>query len=143
MAVVDHLTSRQQEILRFIREKIDGRGYGPTVREIGNEFGIKTPNGVMSHLKALQNKGLIHREANLSRGFELIPNSPSFAAPVEVPPEAVDIILSLADQNGIEPTDVILKAVMLLKIVEDAQREGKGIAIVDADLNVEQEIRGF
>lgn len=143
MAVVEDLTSRQREIYQFIRKKIEGRGYGPTVREIGQEFDIKSPNGVMSQLKALQKKGLIHPEPNISRAIEMLSDPLSAAAPVEIPPEAVDLVLSLADQNGIEPADVILKAVMLLKVVEDAQREGKGIAIVDADLNVEQEIRGF
>ncbi|MEI6324666.1 MAG: hypothetical protein WCO91_04390, partial [Gemmataceae bacterium] len=48
------LTERQVTILEFIREKIDTRGYGPTVREIGKAFNIKSPNGVMCHLKALE-----------------------------------------------------------------------------------------
>ena len=49
-----------------------GRGYGPTVREIGLHFQIKSPNGVMCHLKALQKKGLIHREPNMSRAIQLL-----------------------------------------------------------------------
>ena len=49
------LTARQQEIYDFVKSKITGRGYGPTVREIGTEFGIKSPNGVMCHLRALEN----------------------------------------------------------------------------------------
>jgi repressor LexA len=81
MADLDNLTSRQREIYRFIREKIQGRGYGPTVREIGTEFKIKSPNGVMCHLKALQKKGLIHREPNMSRAIQLL-ESPS-AAPIQ------------------------------------------------------------
>ena len=32
------LTERQREIYEFIREKIENRGYGPTVREIGGGF---------------------------------------------------------------------------------------------------------
>ena len=52
------LTERQREIYDFIRNKIEGRGYGPTVREIGLGFDIKSPNGVMCHLKALEKKGL-------------------------------------------------------------------------------------
>ncbi len=72
MADLEALTSRQREIYEFIRGKIQGRGYGPTVREIGNEFGIRSPNGVMCHLKALQKKGLIHREANMSRAIQLM-----------------------------------------------------------------------
>ena len=56
------LTSRQREVFEFIRDKITGRGYGPTVREIGDNFRIASPNGVMCHLKALEKKGLITRE---------------------------------------------------------------------------------
>lgn len=72
MADLDALTPRQREIYTFIRSKIQGRGYGPTVREIGQEFDIKSPNGVMCHLKALQKKGLIHREPNMSRAIQLL-----------------------------------------------------------------------
>ncbi len=72
MADLDSLTPRQREIYNFIRSKIQGRGYGPTVREIGLHFEIKSPNGVMCHLKALQKKGLIHREPNMSRAIQLL-----------------------------------------------------------------------
>ncbi len=72
MADLDSLTPRQREIYNFIRGKIQGRGYGPTVREIGLHFEIKSPNGVMCHLKALQKKGLIHREPNMSRAIQLL-----------------------------------------------------------------------
>jgi len=65
------LTPRQKDIYQFIREKIQTRGYGPTVREIGQEFEINSPNGVMCHLKALQKKGLIHREPNMSRAIQI------------------------------------------------------------------------
>jgi repressor LexA len=72
MADLEALTPRQREIYQFIRSKIQGRGYGPTVREIGLQFLIKSPNGVMCHLKALQKKGLIHREPNMSRAIQLL-----------------------------------------------------------------------
>jgi len=55
----------------MIRELIVGRGYGPTVREIGEHFEIKSPNGVMCHLRALERKGLITRSPNKSRAIEL------------------------------------------------------------------------
>ncbi len=66
------LTERQREIYEFIREKIESRGYGPTVREIGVEFDIKSPNGVMCHLKALEKKGLIKREGFQARAIQLV-----------------------------------------------------------------------
>jgi repressor LexA len=71
MTYMDHLTTRQKEVYSFIREKIRNRGYGPTVREIGANFGISSPNGVMCHLKALEKKGLIVREPNMSRAIML------------------------------------------------------------------------
>ena len=71
MSLMDQLTSRQREVYNFIREKIHGRGYGPTVREIGKAFDIRSPNGVMCHLRALEKKGLITREPNRSRAIQL------------------------------------------------------------------------
>ena len=65
------LTDRQREIYDFVREKIVNRGYGPTVRDIGAHFGIRSPNGVMCHLKALEKKGLIAREPGKSRAIQL------------------------------------------------------------------------
>ncbi|MBY0587736.1 transcriptional repressor LexA [bacterium] len=66
------LTNRQREIYEFIAEKIAARGYGPTVREIGSAFEIRSPNGVMCHLQALVKKGLISREPNMSRAISLL-----------------------------------------------------------------------
>lgn len=65
------LTARQQIVYDFIREKIVNRGYGPTVREIGEQMDIRSPNGVMCHLRALERKGMIIRAANKSRAIEL------------------------------------------------------------------------
>jgi len=65
------LTERQQDVYDMIRGLIVNRGYGPTVREIGEHFGIKSPNGVMCHLRALERKGLITRSPNKSRAIEL------------------------------------------------------------------------
>lgn len=83
MADLELLTPRQREIYSFIRSKIQGRGYGPTVREIGLEFDIKSPNGVMCHLKALQKKGFIHREPNMSRAIQML-DEPTGAQPARL-----------------------------------------------------------
>lgn len=76
MSDFERLTNRQREVYEFIREKIRQRGYGPTVREIGQQFQISSPNGVMCHLKALERKGLIHREPNMSRAIMLAADEP-------------------------------------------------------------------
>ncbi|MBN2473540.1 MAG: transcriptional repressor LexA [Pirellulales bacterium] len=71
MELFESLTKRQQAVYEFIRDKIRGRGYGPTVREIGTRFKIASPNGVVCHLKALERKGLITREPHMSRAIQL------------------------------------------------------------------------
>src|SRR5687767_8080437 len=76
MADFSQLTERQREIYEFIRDRIESRGYGPTVREIGEGFGIKSPNGVMCHLKALEKKGLITREEHAARAIQLVDHRP-------------------------------------------------------------------
>jgi repressor LexA len=70
------LTERQREIYEFIADKIEGRGFGPTVREIGEAFGIQSPNGVMCHLKALEKKGLIKRTGFRARAIQLVDHRP-------------------------------------------------------------------
>ena len=65
----DLLTDRQQQILDFIAESINGRGFPPTLREIGEHFGIRSTNGVNDHLKALEKKGHLRREDLKSRAM--------------------------------------------------------------------------
>lgn len=65
------LTEKQRQIYDFIADKIETRGYGPTVREIGQAFNIKSPNGVMCHLKALEKKKLIIRQGFSARAIQL------------------------------------------------------------------------
>ena len=72
MDIFEKLTKRQLAVYEFIRDKIRGRGYGPTVREIGKNFGIASPNGVVCHLRALERKGMISREPNMSRAIQLL-----------------------------------------------------------------------
>ncbi len=62
------LTDKQQFILDFIKESINDSGYPPTVREIGDRFGI-TVKGAYDHMKAIEKKGFIKTEHNKSRAI--------------------------------------------------------------------------
>ncbi|OWV05391.1 repressor LexA [Fibrobacter sp. UWH3] len=66
------LTSRQEEILEYIKKYSKENKMPPTVREIGNHFEISSTNGVRSILAALIKKGYISRSPRLSRGIEII-----------------------------------------------------------------------
>src|ERR1700723_366744 len=104
MADLEQLTPRQREIYQFIRGKIQGRGYGPTVREIGVHFEIKSPNGVMCHLKALQKKGLIHREPNMSRAIQLL-DDPTSAPALPIGIKLIGRIAAGSPIEAIEQAD--------------------------------------
>jgi repressor LexA len=65
------ITERQQEIYEFLRAVIASRGIPPTMREIGEKFGIRSTNGVEGHLAALERNGLIARERGKSRAISL------------------------------------------------------------------------
>jgi repressor LexA len=65
------LTPRQREVLDFIREMIENKGFPPTIREIGEKFKITSTNGVRAILSALSKKGYIRRKPLISRGIEL------------------------------------------------------------------------
>ena len=55
------LTLRQKQILEFIGRFIEKRGYGPSLMEIGAEFGLSSPATVHKHLQALEREGLLRR----------------------------------------------------------------------------------
>ncbi len=65
------LTSRQSEILEFIRNALTESGAPPTRDEIARAFGFRSLNAAEQHLQALQKKGLIELVAGTSRGIRL------------------------------------------------------------------------
>ncbi len=83
------LTARQREIYDYVRKKVEEDRRPPTVREIGDAFGINSTNGVRSVLTALIKKGYLRRDPKVSRGLELTEKSELFSKEqentVEVP----------------------------------------------------------
>ena len=66
------LTARQQEIWQFLVAYVDGHGYPPTVREIGESVGLASPSTVHAHLANLERAGLIRRDPTKPRAIELV-----------------------------------------------------------------------
>ncbi len=65
------LTQRQSDILDFIKTFVQEHGYPPTIPEIQDEFGIRSPNGVNNHIKALTRKGYLKRDSSRARALEI------------------------------------------------------------------------
>ena len=76
------LTPRQQNILDFVAEFQGEHGFPPSIREIGEFFGIRSTNGVSDHLRALEKKGFLSRTEHQSRSLQLVRDpAPSAAQP--------------------------------------------------------------
>ncbi|MBI1815351.1 MAG: transcriptional repressor LexA [Deltaproteobacteria bacterium] len=66
------LTKRQKQLFDYIEGYITGHGFAPTLEEIGAQFGLSSLATVHKHLTNLEQKGLITRQANLSRAIEVV-----------------------------------------------------------------------
>jgi repressor LexA len=68
----DPPTPRQAEALELIKKFQAEHGYAPTTRDMMALMGMKSPNAVMGHFKALEKRGLIVRDKNVSRGIRVV-----------------------------------------------------------------------
>lgn len=65
--MANNLTTRQIEILDYLRKMQRETGIMPSTREIQHYFGFASQTAAMSHLRALEKKGVIQRLANKAR----------------------------------------------------------------------------
>lgn len=75
------LTSRQEEILEYIKHYLQDAGFPPTRMEIAQAMGFKSPNAAEEHLRALARKGAIEMLPGTSRGIRL-PISEQLGLPI-------------------------------------------------------------
>ncbi|GAA0298066.1 repressor LexA [Gracilibacillus halotolerans] len=67
-----NLSKRQEEILSFIKNHVDAKGYPPSVREIGEAVGLASSSTVHGHLARLEKKGFIRRDPTKPRAIEIL-----------------------------------------------------------------------
>lgn len=91
------ITKRQQQIYDFIRSYQQEKGYPPSVREMAAAVGLSSPSTVHAHLNALEEHGLIKRDATKPRALELFNEDGSSAklAHVEENPSRGTVSLPL------------------------------------------------
>ena len=70
------VTERQRAILDYLRGFVDEHGYPPTVREIGEAVGLRSPSTVHAHLAQLERAGLLRRDPTKPRAIELADRTP-------------------------------------------------------------------
>ena len=83
---MEKLSRMQQRVYDYIEESIALHGYAPSVREIGEALGLKSPSTVHFHIKHLQEMGLIEKSAGKGRAITL-KKQPQEAPAAPVRPE--------------------------------------------------------
>ena len=81
------LTAMQQKIYDYIANAVRTQGYPPSVREIGEAVGLKSPSTVHFHIKHLEELGYITKSGRKGRALTLTERE-SPAAPAAAPREA-------------------------------------------------------
>ncbi len=66
------ISSKQREILEYIKQEILNKGYPPAVREIWEAVHLKSTSSVHSHLETLEKNGYIRRDPTKPRAIEII-----------------------------------------------------------------------
>ena len=82
------LTKMQQKIYDFIAETTRRQGYPPSVREIGEAVGLRSPSTVHFHLKHMEELGVLTKGAGKGRALTLTPLEGAQSAPAPAAPPA-------------------------------------------------------
>ena len=69
------ITSKQLEILDYMKNQILNKGYPPSVREICEAVGLKSTSSVHAHLATLEKNGYIRRDPTKPRAIEIVDDS--------------------------------------------------------------------
>jgi len=69
---VEPLAEIERKILDFMVQYLRTNTYQPSIREIGERFGIKSTKTVSEHLQALADKGFLERDPSRSRGVKIL-----------------------------------------------------------------------
>ena len=106
------ISTKQREILEYIKQEILNKGYPPAVREICEAVDLKSTSSVHSHLETLEKNGYIRRDPTKPRAIEIIDdnfnltrrevvNETYFPIPTEFLPNAETFMLRVKGESMI------------------------------------------
>ncbi len=146
--VSPELTPRQRAILEMIHAHVDEHGYPPSVREIGDAVGLRSPSSVHGQLESLERKGYLKRDPTKPRALELgrdpvtaldLPRSPARHVPLVGEIAAGGPILAEERVEAVYPLPKELVGdgqLFLLRVRGDSMLEA---GVFDGDLVVVRE----
>lgn len=83
------LGDRHQKIMRFLTDFQETNGYPPSIREIGENIGVKSTSLVDYYLKQLEEKEYIRRDEHISRSIRVLRPMPSLGGRARMAAQAV------------------------------------------------------
>ena len=104
---MEAVSTRQQDILRFIASYIEEKGRPPTNREIGAGVGIASTGHVDYHLNMLAKKGHLIRERHTSRGLRLVHGPAAAQSRPQMVPVVGAIAAGLPIEAIADPNDFV------------------------------------
>ncbi|CAN5407171.1 transcriptional repressor LexA [soil metagenome] len=106
------LTDRQQHILGMIQRTVAERGYPPSVREIGDAVGLRSPSSVHAQMNTLEDLGYIRRDPSRPRAIEVI-GGVGEDLPATSPTRAVPLVGDIAAGGPIVAEEAITETYAL------------------------------
>ena len=100
------LTSRQEHILGMIQKTVAERGYPPSVREIGDAVGLRSPSSVHAQMNTLEQLGYIRRDPSRPRAIEVI-GGVDEERPITSPTRAVPLVGDIAAGGPIVAEEMV------------------------------------
>ncbi len=120
--MMNKLSKMQQKIYDHIAETIRSQGYPPSVREICDAVGLKSPSTVHFHLKHLEEAGYIEKSAGKGRALALTQDARAAAAAVQAPsaePAGAEEAESLGNQVPIVGNVAAGSPILAQECIED------------------------
>ena len=68
----DLMSERRKNILRFISGYLAEYGYSPSLREVAHAMELKSPSSILTHLRVLEEGGVITRTPGQPRTLRLL-----------------------------------------------------------------------
>ncbi len=136
------LSERHRRILKFVGEYQGKNGFSPSIREIGDQIGVKSTSLIKYYLEALEKMGMIERNDRVSRGIRLVqaPARDVFTIPILGPIVAsAPIPMPETDTAYFDPESTVEVARTMLpareKVSELFALEVRGDSMIDAMIN--------
>ena len=132
-AVNSNLTDAQNELLEWIKNYLKDFQHSPSIRQMMNAMGLKSPAPIQSRLKHLQEKGYISWQEGRARTLQLVDSLMDQEIPVLGSVAAGGLIESYSDLNEtLDLSDVLSKKdIFALTVNGDSMQDA---FITDGDM---------